>query len=83
MIQLLLPVAKTQRGREHVKSFCTKAFFFFSPAVLGLGCIMQDLWSQYMDSLVVACRLSCSAACGIFVPQPGVKYVSPALHGDS
>ena len=47
-MQLLPPVAKAQRGRERVESFCTKAFS--PPAVLGLGCIVRDLWSQYMDS---------------------------------
>ena len=30
-------------------------------------------------SLVVVCRLSCSAACGILVPRPGLEPVSPAL----
>ena len=26
-------------------------------------------------------RLSCPAACGIFVPQPGIESVAPALKG--
>ena len=34
---------------------------------------------QCMDSLVVAHGLSCSVACGILVPGPGVEPASPAL----
>ena len=32
-------------------------------------------------SLVAACRLSCSVAYGILVPQPGTESVSPVLQG--
>ena len=32
-----------------------------------------------MGSVVTA--LSCSAACGILVPQPSIKPMSPALQG--
>ena len=32
-------------------------------------------------SLVVACRLSCPAACGILAPWPGIEPGSPALQG--
>ena len=32
-------------------------------------------------SLVVACRFSCPEVCGILVPQPGIKPMSPALEG--
>ena len=32
-------------------------------------------------SLVVACRLSCSEACGILVPWPGIEPSSPVLQG--
>ena len=31
------------------------------------------------DSLVLACRLSCFATCGILVPWPGIEPTSPAL----
>ena len=31
------------------------------------------------SSVVVALGISCSSACGILVPQPGIKPVSPAL----
>ena len=42
------------------------------------------------DSLVAACRfrscvcrLSCSTACGILVPQPGIEPTSPAVEAQS
>ena len=41
---------------------------------------MQDLSFWHMDSLVVAQGLS-SLACGILVPQAGIKPMSPALQG--
>ena len=37
------------------------------------------LWS--MGSVVVACRLGCTEACGIFILQPGIEPTSPALQG--
>ena len=50
---------------------------------------MQDLSSQPMDSLFARCTdslavvraLSCSAACGTLVLQPGTKPTFPALQG--
>ena len=33
------------------------------------------------DSLVAVCGLSTSEACGILIPQPRIKPVSPALEG--
>ena len=36
---------------------------------------------EHMGSVVVADRLSCSAACGISVPGLGIEPVSPALAG--
>ena len=64
-------------------------------AVLGLSCGMWDLpvsWGlfhygtrilylQCKGSVVAAHRLSCSAACGILVPWPGIKPMSSALQG--
>ena len=35
-----------------------------------------------LKSLVVACRLRCSAACGILVPQPGIEPGSLALQSE-
>ena len=37
-----------------------------------------DVWA----SVVMALRFSCSAACGILVPQPGIELLSPALQGE-
>ena len=44
-------------------------------------CIILDLVLWCMDSLIVVLRLSSSVACGILVPWPGIKPVSPALQG--
>ena len=38
---------------------------------------------QSTGSVVVACRLSCSTACGILVPQPGTEPLTPALQVNS
>ena len=48
-------------------------------AVLGLSYGIQDLSLQQAVSLVVGmvCRLSCPTACGILVPQPGLKNKTP------
>ena len=46
----------------------TRFFFFFFGSLL-----------QCVVSLVVACRLSCSATCGILVLWPGIKPESPAM----
>ena len=47
---------------------------------------MQDPWLQLRgllaaDSVVEAHVLSCPMACGILVPQPGIKPVTAALQG--
>ena len=55
--------------------------------MLGLSCGMQDLCFSMGDlsfqadlgSVVVAWGLSCSPACGILVPQPGIESESSAL----
>ena len=52
-----------------------------SRSMLHLHCVMHHLLLWLMDSLVMAHRLSCSAACRILVPRPGIKPVSPALAG--
>ena len=36
---------------------------------------------EHVGSVVVVCGLSCPVACGILVPQPGIKPASPALEG--
>ena len=40
------------------------------------------MWAlECAGSVVAACRLSCPVACGILVPRPGIKPMSPALEG--
>ena len=46
-----------------------------------LCCIMQNLSLQHVDSPVVVQGLRCSVPCGISVPWPGIRPVSPALPG--
>ena len=43
------------------------------------SCGMRAL--ERAGSVITACRLSCSRACGILVPWPGIELVSPALEG--
>ena len=43
------------------------------------GTQIPQLW--HTSLVVVACGLSCSAACGILVSQPGTEPVSLALQG--
>ena len=42
-------------------------------------CSAQTLYSWCVGSVVAASDLSCSVACGILVPQPGIKPAYPAL----
>ena len=51
--------------------FCF-SFIFIYLAAWGLS-------RGHSHFLVVSCRLSCSAACGNLVPQPGIKLGSSAL----
>ena len=51
-------------------------------AVSALSCgtwASPQLWCT--GSVVVAQGLSCSKACGILIPWPGIKLMSPALEG--
>ena len=71
------------------------SFFFFelfiSLAVLGVRCFQHRvLWDLSCGSWTHYCGvgaqylwhwLSCSEACGILVPWPGIKPASPALQG--
>ena len=45
------------------------------------SCGAQALSLRHSSSVVVACELSCPAACGILVPRPGIEPTSPALEG--
>ena len=47
----------------------------------GLGYGTRDLLLQCENSVVVAYRFSCSAACGILVSRPGIEHGSPELQG--
>ena len=59
-----------------------EVLIFICLAAWGLSCSLGDLSLQHMDSLIVARGLSCPLrACGILVPQPGVKPPSPELQG--
>ena len=73
---------------------CVYMFYFLNVfvflAVSGLSCGTWDFSLRHVGSslrcsacagfsLGMACGLSCPAACGILVPQPGVEPVSPAL----
>ena len=47
-----------------------------------MGSVVCGMWTLLLrrtSSVVVACGLSCPAACGILVPQPGIEPMSPAL----
>ena len=44
-------------------------------------CGTQALSLRRENSVVVVRGLSCPTACGILVPQPGIKPASPALEG--
>ena len=49
-----------------------------------LGSVVCGTWAlslRRVSSTVVACGLSCPAACEILVPRPGIEQVSPALEG--
>ena len=69
------------------RGYCHKFWFFFFflvsicfLAALGFSCGMWDLSLQGTGFfLVVAHRLVCCGTCGILVPWPGIKHVSPAL----
>ena len=50
------------------------AFLFFN-----LFIQLHQVWTVACRVFVVACRLNCPTACGILVPQPGIKPTSPAL----
>ena len=61
----------------------------FSLVAAARGCLSScdvrvfSLSLRHASSVVVACELSCSVACGILVPRPGIEPGSPALEGDS
>ena len=68
IVVLGLLIARTSFIAEHGLSCCD--------LYVGSGVSVPRLYSP--GSVTVAHRLSCSAACGILVPHPGIKFVSPA-----
>jgi len=64
----LLPVLVVARG--NLVASCTISH-----------CGVRTLWLWCVGSVVAACELSYSMACGILVPPPGIELVSPALQG--
>ena len=59
-------------------SYFLKKFVYL--AGLGLSCSTQDP-SLWCVAFLVVRRLNCFTACGVLVPRPGIKPVSPALQG--
>ena len=60
--------------------FSLKDFFYL------FGWIGSQLWQgvsafQHRDSIVAAPGFSCSKACEILIPQPGIELMFPALQG--
>ena len=53
----------------------------FSLAALGPGWATWDLFTVAHGFCLEVCRLSCPITCGIWVPLPGIKPMSPALQG--
>ena len=47
----------------------------------GLSCGTRAFWLWSAGSVVAAHGLSCPTACGILVPRPGIKPMSPTLEG--
>ena len=66
---------------EPVSCFLGFLEIFIYLVALGLSCHMWDLSLWRMESPVAALWLSCSTACEIFVPRPGVVPPSFALQG--
>ena len=64
---------------QHVESFVVMRGLFIAAHGLLSSCGLRAL--ECTGSVVVARGLSCPAACGILVPQPQIKPVSPALEG--
>ena len=60
-------------------SYLAVLFLVLAHGILLVACriFCCSLWV----SLAVVCGLSCPAASGILVPQPGIELVSPALEG--
>ena len=76
------------------KLFVYLATLSLSCGMWDVHCVMRDLlmWCvdsgcgtqapEHVGSVAAMLELSCSKACGILVPQPGMKPTSPALQGE-
>ena len=74
----LLASGGTQGSRAHGLCSCG----MWTPECVGsVVCSMPALYLRHVGSVVVAFGLSCPAACGILVPQSGIKPASSALEG--
>ena len=80
-VQVKLPTAAIQHELfKFIFLRLLKIFFIYLPS-LGPCFGMQDLLLWHTSSLFVARGLSCSTACAILVPRPGIEPTSPALQG--
>ena len=76
----------TGLGPPHQSAYTPRGVFFFFNIYL-FSCVGSQLWLVGFSlcqawSFIVANRLSsCSAACGILLPRPGIKPVSPVSQG--
>ena len=64
-----------------IKKMVLLLFFVYYLAAVSLSCGMSDLSLWHTGYLVVAGGLSCSVACEILVPRPGIKHMSHVLAG--
>ena len=56
--------------------------FTFIESLLQLaGSFLPHARSFAAQTVFVVCGLNCPVACGVLVPQPGIKFASPALQG--
>ena len=87
----VLTVLHTAYGSSHCVFCCSQRLLSLFKSLSLSGCTASQLqhWGSSLlrvISLVVVATangLSCPEACGILVPQPGLKPASPALQVDS
>ena len=82
-----LVFSKGLRGLPSI-AVVSKYLFIWLVSASGLSCrtqdfclVTRDLWLQCTGFLLVALRFSCSTACRILVPWPGIEPLSLALQG--
>ena len=62
-------------------TFSVQFFFFYCVAAGRTFVVLCGIFPCCALTVVAGGRLSCSKACGVLVPRPGIKPVSPALEG--